>query len=78
MEFYPRELWTHSPVHRSYVPLFICDIHNLQSQTGEFSGVHFWSNHPVKWVQVIGVVVAITKKEENDVLLCAGPSAKGG
>ena len=30
-EFYPKELWKHSPVYNSYVPLFANDIHTLQT-----------------------------------------------
>jgi hypothetical protein len=33
----------------------------------------FWLNHPIRWVQVVGIVVAVAQKEEHDVLLRATP-----
>ena len=81
-EFYPRELWTQSPVYNSFVKLFIKDIHALQHlpqeglrsfgnglTVGDRNSVRFWLNHPIRWVQVIGVVVSITQKEKADSIL---------
>jgi len=81
-EFYPRELWPQSPVYNSFVKLFAKDIHALQRLpreslrlvgtaliVGDKDSVRFWLNHPVRWVQVVGVVVAITQKEKADSIL---------
>jgi hypothetical protein len=79
-EFYPRELWQHSPVYNSFVKLFAKDIHTLQASpdgqptvnyhlmTGA-ENIRFWLNHPIRWVQVIGIIIALTQKEKSDVLL---------
>ena len=29
----------------------------------------FWLNHPIRWVQVIGIIVALTQKETSDIIL---------
>jgi Telomere regulation protein Stn1 len=79
-EFYPRELWQHSPVYNSFVKLFAKDIHTLQASpdgqptvtVGLIAGsesIRFWLNHPIRWVQVIGIIVALTQKEKSDVIL---------
>lgn len=82
-EFYPRNLWQHSAVYNSFVKLFSKDIHSLQHVPSEgrtyrgrlmidsSDSTHFWLNHPIRWVQVVGIVVAVTQKEEHDVLLRA-------
>src|SRR5271170_4918430 len=88
-EFYPPELWNHSPVYNTYAKLFIKDIHALRhlpnegiinihpttpapspsNKCLESGSTRFWLNHPIRWVQVIGVVVALTPKEKNDIII---------
>ena len=36
--------------------------------------VRFWLNHPIRWVQVVGIIVALTQKEKIDVILRSNPN----
>ena len=87
-EFYSRELWQHSTVYNSFAKLFIKDIHSLRHIPREgpplpsslnsnildgADSVRFWLNHPIRWVQVVGIIVALTQKEKIDVILCSDP-----
>ena len=83
-EFYPRELWQHSLVYNSFVKLFIADIHALRYIPTEgpallpfapnlldtVDSVRFWLNYPIRWIQVVGIIVALTQKEKADIILC--------
>jgi hypothetical protein len=69
-EFYHRELWQHSSVYNSFVKLFAHDIYTLQADPHRVDAGLFWLNHPIRWVQVVGVIVALTQKEKTDVILC--------
>jgi hypothetical protein len=88
-EFYSRELWQHSPVYNSFAKLFIKDIHSLRHIPREgpplpssfhsdivdgADSVRFWLNHPIRWVQVVGIIVALTQKEKIDVILRSNPN----
>src|SRR5271156_4793134 len=83
-EFYSRDLWQHSPVYNTFAKLFIKDIHSLRHIPLEGlppslhlnsnildagDSVRFWLNHPIRWVQVVGIIVALTQKEKLDVIL---------
>ncbi|KAI1078098.1 hypothetical protein F5B20DRAFT_242426 [Whalleya microplaca] len=49
-----------SPTINRWCPLRATDIHGLESRPGpEFPDVFFLLNHPIRWVRVVGVVVAI-------------------
>src|SRR5277367_1776049 len=89
-EFYSRELWQYSPVYNTFVKLFIKDVHSLRhiphdglppplylpsnNLLDAADSVRFWLNHPIRWVQVVGIIVALTQKENVDVILRTNPT----
>ncbi|RYP92834.1 hypothetical protein DL770_001005 [Monosporascus sp. CRB-9-2] len=58
--FYPQYCFFLSPTFNKWCPLRATDIHDLASHPGfEGQDVFFSLNHPIKWVRVVGVVVAV-------------------
>ncbi|RYP52321.1 hypothetical protein DL768_002533 [Monosporascus sp. mg162] len=58
--FYPQYCFYLSPTLNKWCPLRATDIHDLASHPGfEGQDVFFSLNHPIKWVRVVGVVVAV-------------------
>ncbi|KAI1118282.1 hypothetical protein F5Y14DRAFT_258324 [Nemania sp. NC0429] len=58
--YYPQYCFHLSPTINKWCPLRAADIPGLESKPGfEDIGVLFCLNHPIKWVRITGVVVAI-------------------
>ncbi|KAG4304943.1 hypothetical protein PORY_001618 [Pneumocystis oryctolagi] len=66
-EFYPPVLFSHSPVYHTWVKLFASDVYTLRTVKGFEDGpAFFWLNHPIRWVHLLGVVVAVERHEKRD------------
>ncbi|KAG5517920.1 hypothetical protein PMAC_000375 [Pneumocystis sp. 'macacae'] len=66
-EFYPPFLFHHSPVYHTWVKLFASDVYTLRVIEGFEDGpTLFWLNHPIRWVHLMGVVVAMERYEKRD------------
>jgi len=65
--FYGEEFWKYSTVYHSYVPLFIKDVHSLQ-QVAPYTA-RFWLNHPIRWVHIVGVIVALNPRDTDPSIL---------
>ncbi|KAI1380388.1 hypothetical protein F4677DRAFT_259063 [Hypoxylon crocopeplum] len=58
--YYPAYCFHLSSTINKWCPLRATDIHHLESRPGfEGDNVFFSLNHPIRWVRVVGVVVAI-------------------
>ncbi|KAI1472876.1 uncharacterized protein F4812DRAFT_410724 [Daldinia caldariorum] len=58
--FYPAYCFHLSPTINKWCPLRAIDIHGLEGRPGfEGDNVFFSLNHPIRWVRIVGVVVAI-------------------
>ncbi|KAI1455012.1 hypothetical protein F4805DRAFT_291278 [Annulohypoxylon moriforme] len=58
--YYPAYCFHLSPTINKWCPLRAIDIHGLECRPGfEADDVFFSLNHPIRWVRVVGVVVAI-------------------
>ncbi|KAI1141522.1 hypothetical protein F5Y05DRAFT_264564 [Hypoxylon sp. FL0543] len=58
--YYPAYCFHLSPTINKWCPLRATDIHGLESRPGfEGDDVFFSLNHPIRWVRIVGVVVAI-------------------
>lgn len=61
--FYEPRFFDRSVTYRSWVKLFISDIYRLKVKDGyESTGARFWKNHPIRWLQVVGIVISVTIK----------------
>ncbi|KAG4301669.1 hypothetical protein PCANB_001879 [Pneumocystis canis] len=68
-EFYPPVLFKYSPVYHTWVKLFASDVYTLRAIKGFEDGpALFWLNHPIRWVHLLGVVVAMEKREKKDLI----------
>ncbi|KAF1817537.1 hypothetical protein P152DRAFT_504746 [Eremomyces bilateralis CBS 781.70] len=67
---YPAYCFRDSPTHFSWVKLSVADIHHLRAVSGfQDQAVYFYNNHPVQFVRVVGLVVAISDPAPNLLLL---------
>ncbi|OTB13357.1 hypothetical protein K445DRAFT_320209 [Daldinia sp. EC12] len=58
--FFPAYCFHLSPTINKWCPLRAIDIHGLEGRPGfEGDNVYFSLNHPIRWVRIVGVVVAI-------------------
>ncbi|KAL7622076.1 hypothetical protein AAE478_007577 [Parahypoxylon ruwenzoriense] len=58
--YYPAYCFHLSPTINKWCPLRATDIHGLECRPGfEGDNVFFSLNHPIRWVRIVGVVVAI-------------------
>ncbi|KAG0640361.1 hypothetical protein HOY80DRAFT_871905, partial [Tuber brumale] len=66
LSFYPRVLFHHSLTYNEWARLTVKDIHERLHQRRGFEGqdVWFYSNHPIRWVRVVGIVVAYDDMEK--------------
>ncbi|KAF1829141.1 hypothetical protein BDW02DRAFT_182736 [Decorospora gaudefroyi] len=57
---YPAAYFAESPTYDAWVKLTAADVHSLQSEKGfEGQRVYFYLNHPIRFVRIVGVVIAI-------------------
>ncbi|KAL6717424.1 hypothetical protein ACLMJK_005339 [Lecanora helva] len=60
LKFYPAYCFPLSPTLNTWVKLTVARVHNLRERPGfEGQNIYFYLNHPVKWVRLVGVIVAI-------------------
>ncbi|CAF9912421.1 hypothetical protein IMSHALPRED_000311 [Imshaugia aleurites] len=60
LKFYPAYCFPLSPTHNTWARLTAADIHALRERTGfEGQSLFFHLNHPIKWVRLVGVIVAL-------------------
>ena len=64
---YPKYLHQLSPVFRSWAKLSIYDYHHALHVPPGFEGqnLYFYNNHPIQWVCLVGLIVAIEAKDDN-------------
>ena len=58
--FYPAYCFTLSPTHNTWAKMAAADVHALQERAGfEGQGIYFYLNYPIRWVRLVGVIVAV-------------------
>lgn len=67
LTYYPSFLFQHSPTYSQWVRLSAKDFHEGLHRRSEFEGPDLWFylNHPVKYVRVVGIVVAYDDLEKR-------------
>lgn len=61
--FYEPQYFEYSATYKSWVKLFIKDVHELHLLPGfEGTQARFWLNHPIRWIQLVGIVVGVLIK----------------
>ncbi|KAM0801416.1 hypothetical protein BDR22DRAFT_820552 [Usnea florida] len=59
-KFYPAYCFPLSPTHNTWARLTASDVHALRERTGfEGQNLYFHLNHPIKWIRLVGVIVAL-------------------
>ncbi|KAL8710321.1 MAG: hypothetical protein Q9220_005091 [cf. Caloplaca sp. 1 TL-2023] len=57
--FYPSYCFALSPTFNTWVRLTAADVHGLVARTGfEGQNIYFHLNHPIRWIRLVGLVVA--------------------
>ncbi|MCJ1314494.1 hypothetical protein MMC25_008176 [Agyrium rufum] len=65
LTFYPAYCFNVSPTYNTWVKITAADVHNLyelpehQGKPPQCQNVYFYINHPIRWVRLVGVLVAI-------------------
>ncbi|KAL9132358.1 MAG: hypothetical protein Q9175_006471 [Cornicularia normoerica] len=60
LTFYPAYCFSLSPTHNTWARLTASDVHALRERTGfEGQNLYFHLNHPIKWIRLVGVIVAL-------------------
>lgn len=63
VQFYEPQFFKYSVTYNSWVKLFIADSHALTTIDGfEGTRARFWNNHPIRWIKLVGIVVAVVVK----------------
>ncbi|KAI9770432.1 MAG: hypothetical protein M1840_003318 [Geoglossum simile] len=78
LEFYPSYCFTNSSTYHVWAKLTAADVHALTALP-EFmtQNTYFYLNHPIRWVCVTGVVVAIDEFEKRTILYLDDGSGEG-
>ena len=59
LTFYPAYCFPVAPTHNTWAKLTAADVHALRERSGfEGQNLYFYLNHPIKWVRLVGVIVA--------------------
>jgi len=59
LTFYPAYCFPLAPTHNTWAKLTAADVHALRERSGfEGQNLYFYLNHPMKWVRLVGVIVA--------------------
>ncbi|MCJ1397849.1 hypothetical protein MMC11_001045 [Xylographa trunciseda] len=59
LAFYPAYCFPASPTFSTWAKLTAADVHALTTREGfEAQKIHFYLNHPIKWIRLVGVIVA--------------------
>ncbi|KAL3449739.1 hypothetical protein BJX65DRAFT_29015 [Aspergillus insuetus] len=69
LTFYPAFCFKASPTHFAWVKLTASDVHRLRKRV-EFAdqGLFFYQNHPIRFVNLIGIIVARTDVPRRTIL----------
>ncbi|KAL4803521.1 hypothetical protein BDV18DRAFT_163078 [Aspergillus unguis] len=69
LTFYPAFCFTASPTHFAWVKIGAADVHRLKRRV-EFGeqGLFFYQNHPIRFVNLVGVIVARTDVPRRTIL----------
>lgn len=60
LTFYPAYCFALSPTHNTWTRLTASDVHALRERTGfEGQNLYFHLNHPIKWIRLVGVIIAL-------------------
>ncbi|KAK9385754.1 telomere regulation protein Stn1-domain-containing protein [Lipomyces mesembrius] len=69
MPFYTRNTYFKSPIYDTWACLSIADVHALkQIPATQTYGDHFWKNHPIKYICILGICVGVTIRETNAIV----------
>jgi hypothetical protein len=60
-------------MHSKTSPVKVLQLGPSLTEVGAGDSTSFWLNHPIRWVQVIGIIVALTQKEKADIILRMSP-----
>ncbi|KAJ5594864.1 uncharacterized protein N7459_001072 [Penicillium hispanicum] len=67
--FYPAFCFKASPTHSAWVKMAAADVHRLQRLKGfEGQRIFFYKNHPIRFVSVVGLIVARTEVPRRTIL----------
>ncbi|KAL4910045.1 hypothetical protein BDW74DRAFT_144313 [Aspergillus multicolor] len=69
LPFYPAFCFNASPTHFAWVKMGAADVHRLKKRTeyGE-QGLFFYQNHPIRFVSLVGIIVARTDVPRRTIL----------
>ncbi|KAK9238035.1 telomere regulation protein Stn1-domain-containing protein [Lipomyces kononenkoae] len=71
LTFYTRNTYFKSPVYDTWVCLSIADVQALKQKqipATQMYGDHFWKNHPIKYICILGICVGVTIRETNAIV----------
>ncbi|KAK9373277.1 telomere regulation protein Stn1-domain-containing protein [Lipomyces chichibuensis] len=69
MPFYKRNTYFKSPIYDTWACLSIADVQALkQIPATQMYGDHFWKNHPIKYICILGICVGVTIRETNAIV----------
>ncbi|KAK9362429.1 telomere regulation protein Stn1-domain-containing protein [Lipomyces starkeyi] len=69
MPFYTRNTYFKSPIYDTWACLSIADVQALkQIPATQMYGDHFWKNHPIKYICILGICVGVTIRETNAIV----------
>ncbi|KAK9368290.1 telomere regulation protein Stn1-domain-containing protein [Lipomyces kononenkoae] len=69
LPFYTRNTYFKSPVYDTWACLSIADVQALkQIPATQTYGDHFWKNHPIKYICILGICVGVTIRETNAIV----------
>ncbi|RHZ57086.1 OB-fold domain-containing protein [Aspergillus thermomutatus] len=69
LAFYPAFCFTASPTHFAWVKMAAVDVHRLKRRPGfEGQNIFFYLNHPIRFVSLVGIIVARTDVFKRTIL----------
>ncbi|KAK9353091.1 telomere regulation protein Stn1-domain-containing protein [Lipomyces doorenjongii] len=69
MPFYTRNTYFKSPIYDTWACISIADVQALkQFPVTQMYGDHFWKNHPIKYICILGLCVGVTIRETNAIV----------
>ncbi len=80
-EYYAPIYYELSACYTSWVKLFAADVHRLKIESSAHFAfkqqpamahvrVRYWLNHPIAWVQLVGIVVSVDERETHGIATC--------
>ncbi|KAI9371273.1 hypothetical protein BJX61DRAFT_37198 [Aspergillus egyptiacus] len=67
LTFYPAFCFKASPTHFAWVKMGAADVHRLERRV-EFGGLFFYNNHPIRFVNLLGLIVSRTDVPRRTIL----------